>query len=199
MSKFKIGDKVIPVKIDDRFHLGLYEGETYLVDNIKAPCLIDIVGNFRGFSPSQAWGCNWSEEWFELADEQLIEKGNKEMTAEQIRNEILRIDVRIVEAKKDIENAETERSVLVEKLREKGLQLFNAATAEIGVTPVPCTVDNVKEGDILVLVNESWNSEILVGSEVVVRINDKSDIPLKVETLDGKYDDWTKIDTVKFK
>lgn len=49
------------------------------------------------------------------------------------------------------------------------------------------------------MVNESWNSEILVGSEVVVRINDKSDIPLKVETLDGKYDDWTKIDTVKFK
>ena len=158
MSKFKIGDKVIPVKIDDRFHPGLYEGETYLVDNVKAPCLIDIVGNFRGFAPSPAWGSKWPEEWFELADEQLIEKGNKEMTVEQIRNEILRIDVRIEEAKKDIENAETERSVLVEKLREKGFSL----------TMNPQPIVRYSKGDKLIVVGNTTLHRFPNGTVVTV-------------------------------
>ena len=45
------------------------------------------------------------------------------MTAEQIRSKIIRIDARIEEAKKDIENAENKRNSLVEKLREKGFEL----------------------------------------------------------------------------
>lgn len=163
MSKFKVGDKVIPVKIDDRFHLGLYEGETYLVDNVKAPCLIDIVGNFRGFSPSPAWGCNWSEEWFELADEQLIEKGNKEMTAEQIRNEILRIDVRIEEAKKDIENAQNERNSLVEKLREKGFELTHS-DSENGIHEEM----NFKVGDQVRVIGETHGHYFSIGEIVKV-------------------------------
>ena len=158
MSKFKIGDKVIPVKIDDRFHPGLYEGETYLVDNVKAPGLIDIVGNFRGFAPYPACGSKWPEEWFELADEQLIEKGNKEMTAEQIRNEILRIDVRIEEAKKDIENAETERSVLVEKLREKGFSL----------TMNPQPIVRYSKGDKLIVVGNTTLHRFPNGTVVTV-------------------------------
>ena len=46
-----------------------------------------------------------------------------EMTAEQIRNEIIRINSRIEEANKDIEKAQEERNSLVEKLREKGFTL----------------------------------------------------------------------------
>ena len=155
MSKFKIGDKVTPVKIDDRFHHGLYEGETYLVDNAKAPGLIDIVGNFRGIAPSPAWGSKWPEEWFELADEQLIEKGNKEMTAEQIRNEILRIDVRIEEAKKDIENAENERNSLVEKLREKGFELSE---------------QRLQKGDKAKIINNTSSHHFPIGKEVKVSV-----------------------------
>ena len=197
MNKFKVGDKVTPIALQQEgIHPYLVEGNVYTVVRVEFD-LLDIVGTPpAGVADRGAlnhWCYDWNYEHFKLVEE------NEGMTAEQIHEEILRMDSRIEEAKKDIENAEKERSVLVEKLREKGFQLFNAAPAEIGVTPVPCTVDNVKEGDILVLVNESWNSEIPVGSEVVVRINDKSDVPLKVETLDGKYDDWTEIDTVKFK
>ena len=169
MNKFKVGDKVTPVKIDDRFHHGLYEGETYLVDNAKAPGLIDIVGNFRGFAPSPAWGSKWPEEWFELADEQLIEKGNKEMTAEQIRNEILRIDVRIEEAKKDIENADKERTALVEKLREKGFEI-------VGSNPA------ILPGDLVRIIGTQSprHSENHVGKKGVVEKVDDSDVPYKV-------------------
>ena len=172
MDKFKVGDKVTPVKIDDSFHHGLYEGETYLVDNAKAPGLIDIVGNFRGFAPSPAWGSKWSEEWFELADEQLIEKGNKEMTAEQIRNEILRIDVRIEEAKKDIENAEKERSVLVEKLREKGLTLLGSEYhTEVFVRPT--VGDRVR----VIRVDQDYHSSICEGYQFVIKKDDGSSLP----------------------
>lgn len=134
MSKFKIGDKVIVVNADSVYD-NYFNGDIgVVVDYDTNPKTAGFVRREDGFMMNVYW-----------TEIKHLEE-NKEMTAEQIRNEILRIDVRIEEAKKDIENAETERSVLVEKLREKGLQLFNAATAEIGVTPVPCTVDNVKEG-----------------------------------------------------
>lgn len=54
---------------------------------------------------------------------ELYEEKEKEMNVEQLRDEVVRIDKRIEEAKKDIENAEKERRVLVENLREKGFEL----------------------------------------------------------------------------
>ena len=54
---------------------------------------------------------------------ELYEEKEKEMNVEQLRDEVVRIDKRIEEANKDIENAQKERESLVEKIREKGFEL----------------------------------------------------------------------------
>lgn len=196
MSKFKVGDKVTPIVcLQEGIHPYLVEGSVYTVVRAEFDSLA-IVGtpstDVADRGALNFWCFDWSEEHFKLVEE------NEEMTAEQIREEILRMDSRIEEAKKDIENAEKERSVLVEKLREKGFELSGKMQdRDCGYNV--CTVDNVKEGDILILTEESWNNDIPSGSQVRVIKNDFSDIPLKIKTLDGLYEDWTKIDTVKFK
>ena len=161
--------------------------------------MIDIVGNFRGFAQSPAWGSNWAEEWFKLADEKLTEKGNKEMTAEQIRDEIIRIDVRIQEAKKGIENAQNERNSLVEKLREKGFEMVTSrATAEGYAKP---TQHNVELGDALILTSASLNGILSDGTEVhaaEIDYEEGTTIAFYVKDEFGASD-WAYTDHVKFK
>ena len=190
MTKFKVGDKVRVTKC--------LHGHGFDIDEV-----VEIINHnisrkdYECENNTDYWFLRDTE--FELYEEKETEMAlTNEMTAEQIRNEILRIDVRIEEAKKDIENAENERNSLVEKLREKGFELSGKMQVRDGGYNV-CTVDNVKEGDILILTEESWNNDIPSGSQVRVIKNDFSDIPLKIKTPDGLYEDWTKIDTVKFK
>lgn len=116
MSKFKIGDKVIVTE-----KIGLDDTQLYEVGSIGI-----VVKSMDGYK--------WGNVDFNGNIEDVYRKEVKHyeetemaltstMTAEQIRNEILRIGVRIEEAKKDIENAEKERDSLVEKLREKGFEI----------------------------------------------------------------------------
>lgn len=146
MSKFKIGDKVVPCYDEEYggYHNYLVESEVYTVTSVQYG-LIDIDGVMTPLAVGYGESCkfDWSEDWFKLADEQLLSNAfdnaveevgetflanslierESEMNAEQIRDEILRIDLRIEEAKKDIESAEKERNSLVEKLRERGFEL----------------------------------------------------------------------------
>lgn len=132
MSKFKVGDKVIPVKIDGVIHKWLRECTLYLVKNIQEGDLIDIVV-LSDDQPTLAdgRGDGWSEDWFEL-----YEENGKEMSAESIREDILHIEKRIEEAKKDIASMEQEKTVLIEKLKEKGFEMIgqkpSSTTLEVG-------------------------------------------------------------------
>ena len=112
MSKFKVGDKVIRVDYEGGWSEEIIVGQCYTV--------LQKENNYVNVLTSDEDGNGWL---LGIRFELYEEKENKEMTAEKIRNEILRIDVRIEEAKKDIENAENEREALVEKLREKGFEL----------------------------------------------------------------------------
>ena len=176
MNKFKVGDKLVGVELEDKYgtlalHCWLVPNKVYTVSDVKR----SLVFIRTALNEPLRW---WAEEWFKLADEQilsnafdkaveevgetfvaksLIEK-EIEMTAEQIRNEILRIDVRIEEAKKDIENAETERSVLVEKLREKGFSL----------TMNPQPIVRYSKGDKLIVVGNTTLHRFPNGTVVTV-------------------------------
>jgi hypothetical protein len=205
--KFKVGDKVIrvdPYGGADEIKLGA----VYKLDDV------DEYGYVYIYNKNNEWldqcrfvhaGQQTLENAFDKAVEQvgatvvaksLIEK-ETQMTAEQLREEIIRIDTRIEEAKKDIENAQTERSSLVEKLREKGFEMVTSRTADGGYAEV--TVDNVKAGDVLIMVAGSWNADIDEGDQVVVVANDKSGIPFKVKSTTTGREDWAKSDTVAFK
>lgn len=113
MSKFKIGDKVVRVDSRGGWEEEIPVGHCYTVLNVEEYFINVLTHHDNGWLLSTR---------FELYEEKETEM-TVEMTAEQIRNEILRIDTRIEEAKKDVENAEKERDSLVEKLREKGFEL----------------------------------------------------------------------------
>ena len=112
-----------------------------------------------------------------------------EMTAEQIRDEILRIDARIEEAKKDIENVQNERNSLVEKLREKGFELGGTYSQYI------------KLGDRVEITG--WSKErhekSHIGRKGIIEKIDNTDIPFKV-ILDDENEDsntWFEANQVK--
>ena len=173
MNKFKVGDKLVGVELEDKYgtlalHCWLVPNKVYTVSDVKR----SLVFIRTALNEPLRW---WAEEWFKLADEQilsnafdkavgevgetfvaksLIEK-EIEMTAEQIRNEILRIDVRIEEAKKDIENAENERNSLVEKLREKGFELSE---------------QRLQKGDKAKIINNTSSHHFPIGKEVKVSV-----------------------------
>lgn len=113
MAKFKIGDKVVVVDARPSGLKGDYyrNGDKGIVSSIE---------HERHGHVTRDDGVEMNVYW----DEVDFEK-ETEMNAEQIRDEILRIDVRIEEANKDIEKAQEERNSLVEKLREKGFELSN--------------------------------------------------------------------------
>ncbi len=112
MAKFKIGDKVVVVDARPSKLKGDYyrNGDKGIVSSIE---------HERYGHVTRDDGVEMNVYW----DEVDFEK-ETEMNAEQIRDEILRIDVRIEEANKDIEKAQEERNSLVEKLREKGFELL---------------------------------------------------------------------------
>lgn len=159
MSKFKIGDKIVCIETDSETLTAndITYGKEYLVqgtdgdgvDIISDTDDIQYVYNFRF---------------------KLVEEKEMEQTAEQIRNEILRIDTRIEEAKKDIENAENERNSLVEKLREKGFEL----TGEALPYQRPTVGDRVRVVDVS---DRMEDEDIVIGYEFVIECDDKSRLP----------------------
>ena len=78
-----------------------------------------------------------------------------EMTAEQIRNEIIRINSCIEEANKDIEKAQEERNSLVEKLREKGFELYE---------------QRLQKGDKAKIIDNTSSHYFPIGKEVKVSV-----------------------------
>lgn len=152
MSKFKVGDKVVGVEIaDSRGEVKLHK---WLVkDKIYEIQLVDGKLVFVHTPENEPIGW-WSEDWFKLYEEK--EKG---MNAEQIRDEILRIDVRIEEAKKDIENAEKERNSFVEKLREEGFEI---------VKP-PSFKGRLNVGDKVKVIDNTTRHHFPIGAEVRIK------------------------------
>ena len=116
-------------------------------------------------------------------------------TAEQLREEILRIDTLIEKSKKDIEEAEKKREYFVEQLREKGFLLYEKDSAGHCVTSF--SVDDVRVGDHLILAGNSRNYLIRQGRIVTVEVNDKSDLPFGVRCLSTGNRDWVKLEDVK--
>lgn len=72
--------------------------------------------------------------------ERFVFKSNKkvvmEQTAERIREDILHIEKRIEEAKKDIASMKEEKNVLLQKLKDKGFEMIgqkpSSTTLEVG-------------------------------------------------------------------
>lgn len=142
MSKFNVGDKIIPAKPEGNVHYDLTENKIYVVAGLTEEDYLIRVVDDTGEEYT------WNIDWFELAEEQVLENAfdkaveqlgatvvaksliekETQMTAEQIREEIIRIDARIEEAKKDIENANVERNSLVDNLREKGFEMVKKTT-----------------------------------------------------------------------
>lgn len=161
MSKFKIGDKVTPKQLDGQYHPWITLGGVYTVINTLNYGLIDITEDFkRSQHRPNFWNKGWSEDWFKLYEEKETEMDlTSTMNAEQIRDEILRIDARIEEAKKDIENAEKERNSLIGKLREKGFEI---------VKP-PSYQGRFQVGDKVKVVDNTTSHWFPIGSEVEVQ------------------------------
>ena len=175
MSKFKIGDKVILVNDKDLDANLLKVGNTYTVYNSTGDFLMLTDGTFKE-------GC-YAYRVIKIKEE------NKEMTAEQIHDEILRIDARIEEANKDIENAQNERNSLVEKLREKGFELGGTSNQYI------------KIGDRVEITG--WSKERHEKSHIrrkgIIEKIDNTHIPFKV-ILDDENEDsntWFEANQVK--
>ena len=115
MTKFKVGDKVRVTKCP--------HGHGFDIDEVVEIIHHNILHNdYECENNTDSWFLRDTE--FELYEEKETEMAlTNEMTAEQIRNEIIRISSRIEEANKDIEKAQEERNSLVENLREKGVYI----------------------------------------------------------------------------
>ena len=116
-------------------------------------------------------------------------------TAEQIREEIIRIDALIEKSKKDIEEVEKKRESLIEQLREKGFLLYEKDSA--GQCVQSFSVEDVRVGDHLILAGNSCNYFIRQGSIVSVEASDKSGLPFHVRCLSTGQRDWVKLEDVK--
>lgn len=116
-------------------------------------------------------------------------------TAEQIREEIIRIDALIEKSKKDIEEVEKKRESLIEQLREKGFLLYGKEGMRRYVPPL--SIEDVHVGDKLILTWWSYNGIIRYDSVVVVGDNDKSEIPLFVRCIKSGKRDWVELENVK--
>lgn len=128
MSKFKVGDKVVGNMLpNDKGVLYLH---TYLTQN-KVYCVEKVESGLVVVTADDGVSSYWSEAWFKLYEEK-----ETEMTAERIREDILHIEKRIEEAKKDITSLEQEKNVLIEKLKEKGFEMIgqkpSSTTLEVG-------------------------------------------------------------------
>ena len=188
MSKFKIGDKVVPSPEYEGAvnpHPWLVDGAIYTITSVTdSGDWVNIEGVFTEQANPYSKGTDWSVGWFELYEEKETEMIlANEMTAEQIRNEIIRINSRIEGANKDIEKAQEERNSLVEKLREKGFTL-------IGEIP-PLSNKPFLEIGTVYIVNSSddANTYFRIGTEVtLVDTDEGSSLDVLVKRGDGERD-----------
>lgn len=198
MSKFKVGDKVVCKRSTGEVHNYLIPGAVYTVTgttsnfiNIEGPPSEHCIERMKqGFASEKDWKRCWEVGWF-----QLCSGTDMKETAEQIREEIIRIDTLIEKSKKDIEDAEKNRDSLIEQLREKGFLLYEKE----GVCRCALTLstEDIHVGDKLILTGFSRNSVIPQGSVVFVELVYKSDPPfLLCYLLNGKRD-WVKLEDVK--
>ena len=198
MSKFKVGDKVVCKRSTGEVHNYLIPDAVYTVTGTISN-LIHIEGQpsehcleriKQGFASSEVWKQCWEVGWF-----QLYSGIDMKETAEQIREEIIRIDALIEKSKKDIEEVEKKRESLIEQLREKGFLLYEKDSAGQCVTSF--SVDDVHVGDHLILAGNSRNHLIQQGRIVSVEVNDKSSLPFCVRCLSTGKRDWVKLEDVK--
>lgn len=173
MSKFKVGDKVILVNDSGLYPVNLVPGGIYTIDIISGEFVTLKNGVFSK-------GCyDYHVKLYEEKEKEMVLTNN--MNAEQIRDEILRIDVRIEEANKDIEKAQEERNSLVEKLREKGFTLVGEISQADSNKPfLEIWAKYVVNG------NKNVSTWFSPGTEVTLLEIDEDDI------LDAKVerDDW---------
>ena len=176
MAKFKVGDKVRVTKCLHGHGFNINEVVEIIHHNIS----------YNGYECENNTDSGFLRDTeFELYKEKETEMAlTNEMTAEQLREEIIRIDVRIEEAKKDIENAQTERNSLVEKLREKGFTLVGEISQvdsdkpflEIGAAYVVNSSDDA-------------NTYFMVGTKVtLINTDECSSLNVLVERDDGVRD-----------
>ena len=175
MAKFKVGDKVRVTKCP--------HGHGFNINEIVEITHHNVVNqDYECYNGLDGWFLRETE--FELYEEKETEMFLiNEMTAEQIRNEILRINSRIEEANKDIEKAQEERNSLVEKLREKGFTL-------IGEIP-PLSNKPFLEIGAAYIVNSSddANTYFRIGTEVtLVDTGEGSSVDVLVKRGDGERD-----------
>lgn len=169
--KFKIGDKV---RVTECFH-----GHGFYIGEVVEILLVDE--DYHCGNGSDYWYLRATE--FELYEEKGTEMNlTNSMTAEQLRNEILRIETRIEEAKKDIENAEKERNYLVDKLREKGFELTDRA-------PTNSHSQKLSVGDIVRILsyNEEYHPENYTNQIAKIIKTDSSDRPYLVEVGGSEF------------
>lgn len=167
MNKFKIGDRVVVVDAQSVY-------DNYSNGDVGTVNGFDSNPSVAGFVRRDYDGLEMNVYWTEVIHLKSVKKSpmpekETEMTAEQIREEIFRMDSRIEEAKKDIENADKERTALVEKLREKGFEI-------VGSNPA------ILPGDLVRIIGTQSprHSENHVGKKGVVEKVDDSDVPYKV-------------------
>ena len=181
MSEFKIGEKVLLVDTRVLYPRHVREGGIYSVLKVNGD-FITLTDDAKSFSE-----CVYAHRLYKIV---LLDKEKEmEQTAEQIREEILRMDSRIEEAKKDIENAENGRNSLVEKLREKGFKLIEEITSQ---TPLEIG-DTVK----VVGYSETNHEYSYIGYVGTVRDTDNTKRPYKVYLEKTGDTHWFTTDEVK--
>ena len=180
MSKFKIGDKVVPSpEYEGAVRVPwLVDGAIYTITSVTSSGdWVNIEGVFTKQANPHTKGTDWSVDWFELYEEKETEMAlTNEMTAEQIRNEIIRINSCIEEANKDIEKAQEERNSLVEKLREKGFEIVEPQSSQ----------ERFRVGDKVKVVDNTTSHRFPIGKVV------------KVESVHDCYYDCVDLDGVKW-
>ena len=184
MSSFKVGDKVVCIETDK---------QACWVNRIEFGAVYFVIEVFEGLGSHMVrvdGGQSVYAKRFKLYEDKEMEQ-----TAEQIRKEILRMDARIEEAKKDIEEAEKKRESLIGQLREKGFLLYGKEGASLCGTPL--SVEDVRVGDHLILTGTSRNYLIREGNIVSVEVNDKSSLPFYVRCLSTCEADWVRLEDVK--
>ena len=183
MTKFKVGDKVRVTKC--------LHGHGFDIDEVVEIIHHNISHNdYECENNTDSWFLRDTE--FELYEEKETEMAlTNEMTAEQIRNEIIRINSRIEEANKDIEKAQEERNSLVEKLREKGFTLAECHVEDKPSTKDIQTLDEVVVGESYIVTNNfgaAYSS--MTGRTVIVEEIDfdACDLFIYATTEDGRSD-----------
>ena len=177
--KFKIGDKVVRVDAGGGWDEEVLVGHCYTVLN-------EEIGYINVLSSDKYAGG-----WLMGVRFELYEEKEKEINVEQLRDEVVRIDKRIEEANKDIENAQKERESLVEKIREKGFELTRNedSSEDVEQNNIVGTGDTVR---IVKYTPAFHDREVL--AEVLT--TDDSNRPYYVKTDNG-FSFWCRVDEVE--